>query len=216
MIKLPFKKFKLEKSFSSIPKLLGVGTRSDRGFTLVETLIAIFILAMAITSAMTVASSGLQASFYARDRIAAYFLAQEAIEMIKNKRDENGIKNYQDNNTDWLDGIADWAPVVGFCGESGGNSDCGPDSYNDTIVDCDNYENCDLYQDTSNNIFQYVADGNPETLEKTKFKRVVNMKKINDDEAKVTVTVSWPGRSFSVTEHVLNWHPLSDCLTCTP
>src|SRR3989344_9247547 len=90
------------------------------GFTLVETLVAIFILSMAITSAMTVAQSSLQASFYSRDRISAYFLAGEAIEMIKNKRDENGIKNFEDPppaDVHWLDGIASWATIdPGPCG----------------------------------------------------------------------------------------------------
>ena len=177
------------------------------GFTLIETLVAIFILAMSITSAMTVVSSSLQASFYARDRIAAYFLAQEAIEMIKNKRDENGIKNYQANpSVHWLDDIADWATISGPCGD--GSVTCGPDSYNDIIVNCSNFDNCLMYQD-KNGIFLYLSGVIPGNFSETKFTRIVNMEKINEDEAKVTVKVSWPGRDFTVAEHILNWHPLS-------
>lgn len=181
-----------------------------RGFTLVETLVAIFILSMSITSAMTVASSGLRATFYAKDRIAAYFLAQEAIEIVKNKRDENGIKNYQAvPPIHWLKEIT--VSQGGPCGE--GDDTCGADSSGDILVNCDDYENCLLYQDPADGIFKHVPDGGGGGLEETKFTRVINMEEINNDEAKVTVTVSWPGRDFTVTEHILNWHPLSECLS---
>src|SRR3989344_5575781 len=109
------------------------------GFTLVETLVAIFILSMAITSAMTVAQSSLQASFYSRDRISAYFLAGEAIEMIKNKRDENGIKNFENPTANpavhWLDGIADWATIQGPCNDNSA-APCGVDTEREIIELC--------------------------------------------------------------------------------
>ena len=185
------------------------------GFTLVETMVAIFILSMAITSAMTVAQSSLQSSFYARDRIAAYFLAGEAIEMIKNKRDENGIKNFEasaSGGAHWLDNIALWADVPGPCSNDSGNP-CGVDSAREIIELCSEtspeMNGCELFKETSSGIIGHQDGGAGFTA--TKFQRQVNMEQINSNEAKVTVTVTWSGRiPFVISEHIFNWHPLSD------
>lgn len=183
--------------------------RKSKGFTLVETLVAIFILSMAITSAMTVAQNALQASFYSRDRIAAYFLAGEAIEMIKNKRDENGIKNFEEPtaNIHWLDGIASWATnIQGPCGDDSGDP-CGVDPVKEMIALCGDREmnNCKLFIGDDGLISHEDSGGTA-----TKFTREVNMEEINLNEAKVTVYVSWPGRpTFIISEHIFNWHPLS-------
>src|SRR3989344_1483237 len=182
------------------------------GFTLVETLVAIFILSMAITSAMTVAQSSLQASFYSRDRISAYFLAGEAIEMIKNKRDENGIKNFEYPLLDvyWLDGIASWADSPGPCGDDAGHI-CGVDAEREIIELCAEVappmNNCLLSKGDSLGIIGHQTGGG---FTATKFTRTINMERINDNEAKITVRVSWAGRpTFEISEHIFNWHPLS-------
>jgi type II secretory pathway pseudopilin PulG len=75
--------------------------KNDRGFTILETLVAIFILVLSITGPMVFAQSGLRTAFLARDQITAFFLAQDAIETIKNLRDSNALE--VTNN--WLDGI---------------------------------------------------------------------------------------------------------------
>ena len=43
----------------------------------------------------------------------------------------------------------------------------------------------------------------------TKFTRTIQMEEISPNEAKVTVTVTWSGTPFVVSEHIFNWHPLS-------
>jgi prepilin-type N-terminal cleavage/methylation domain-containing protein len=58
--------------------------RTSSGFTLIETLVAIFILVLATTGPLSFAQSGLRASFVARDQVVAFYLAQDAIETIKN------------------------------------------------------------------------------------------------------------------------------------
>lgn len=62
---------------------------SKKGFTMVETLVAIAILMIAIAGPLTIAQKGLTAAVYARDQVIASFLAQDAMEYIKNVRDYN-------------------------------------------------------------------------------------------------------------------------------
>ncbi|MFA7193508.1 MAG: prepilin-type N-terminal cleavage/methylation domain-containing protein [Candidatus Paceibacterota bacterium] len=78
-----------------------INEKRDRGFTILETLVAIFILVLSITGPMVFAQSGLRTAFLARDQITSFFLAQDAVETIKNMRDNNALNGA--NN--WLDGI---------------------------------------------------------------------------------------------------------------
>ena len=78
---------------------IGVSPHSGRGFTLIETLIAISVLLLAITGPLTIATRGLTSAAFARDQVAAYYLAQEAVELIRNKRDNNHFAN-----ENWKDG----------------------------------------------------------------------------------------------------------------
>lgn len=61
----------------------------DKGFTLVETLVAVAILMIAIAGPLTIAQKSLMASIYAKDQVTASFLAQDAMEYVKNWRDSN-------------------------------------------------------------------------------------------------------------------------------
>lgn len=60
-----------------------------RGFTVVETLVAITVLAIAIAGPLSIAFQGLRSAELAKDQITASYLAQEGIEFIRAKRDEN-------------------------------------------------------------------------------------------------------------------------------
>lgn len=57
--------------------------------TLVETLVAISILAMAIVAPMSLTMQSLSAAYYSRDQVIASNLAQEAIEAVRARRDAN-------------------------------------------------------------------------------------------------------------------------------
>ena len=62
---------------------------SQAGMTLIETLVAITILTVAIVSPMSLTMQSLSASYYARDQVIAFNLAQEAIESLRARRDAN-------------------------------------------------------------------------------------------------------------------------------
>jgi hypothetical protein len=71
-----------------------------RGFSLLETMVAITILMTTIVGPLALASKGIVFADYVKNEITGFYLAQEAIEAIRNIRDGN-IKNAGD----WLEVI---------------------------------------------------------------------------------------------------------------
>lgn len=69
------------------------GHLSARGFTILETLVAISILVLALTAPLAIVAQALSSSYYARDQVTAYYLAQEAVEFLRNKRDNAGLQS---------------------------------------------------------------------------------------------------------------------------
>ena len=61
----------------------------NKGFTLLETLVAVAILMVAIVGALSLVSRGLSAAFVAKDQVTAFYLTVEAVEDIKNWRESN-------------------------------------------------------------------------------------------------------------------------------
>lgn len=82
--------------------MFNINIKKNKGFTLVETMVAVFILSLTIISLMTVVSRSLFASRYSRDEITANYLLQESIDYIRNDRDsmvflsgDGGDKNWE-------------------------------------------------------------------------------------------------------------------------
>lgn len=65
---------------------------SQKGMTLIETLVAITILSVAIVAPMSLTMQSLASAYYARDQIVASNLAQEAIESVRAARDSNILR----------------------------------------------------------------------------------------------------------------------------
>lgn len=70
-----------------------------RGFTLVETLVAVSIFTVSILGLLSVLSQGISDTGYAKKKVAAGYLAQEGIECIRNTRDNYFL--YPDSTHDW-------------------------------------------------------------------------------------------------------------------
>ena len=162
-----------------------------RGFTLVETLVAITILLVAIVGPMTIAARGLQGAFYAREPDTAFWLAQEGIELIREWRDENVL-----SGVNWLSG-------TNLCGGSQG---CGLDARNTPRVHCSNphiESTCRLKDEgavSGSRGFYNYAGGTP-----TQFTRhiwVTPVSGAEDQEADVKVTVTWQSGLFATPKTV--------------
>ncbi len=84
----------------------------QKGFTLVETLVAITILLIVITGPLTISTSTARSTTFASEQVTAFFLAQEGAELAQMARDNLLLEAFEDPS-DAYD-IADaWADFTG-------------------------------------------------------------------------------------------------------
>ena len=174
-----------------------------RGFTLIETLVAVMILMTAIVGPLTIVQKGLNATLIAKDQITAFYLAQDAIEYVRFVRDTNKLTP---GNTDWLARL----DTVPMCVSADGNTSCTIDSLDDTITNCPSNV-CPVlyYNPASVNGGQFTYTSGAPSI----FTRAVTIQTPisgNANEASTTVRVSWSDtagktRSVSVHENMFNW-----------
>jgi prepilin-type N-terminal cleavage/methylation domain-containing protein len=166
------------------------------GFTLIETMVAITLLTVAITAPMTLATKGLSTAYYARDQIAAFHLAQEAIESVRHIRDGNILHNAL--------GVGE--PVNLLDGIPSTNGDAFiVDALDDSASLCP-LEGCPALK-TNGELYGYTSGWGS-----TKFTRSVRATFLpgTTDEIRVAVTVSWKtgafaSRNFTIAENLYRW-----------
>jgi prepilin-type N-terminal cleavage/methylation domain-containing protein len=168
----------------------------NRGFTLVETLVAISVLAIALVGPFVAVQNAVQGSYVARDQLIASQLAQEGVEYLRSIRDNN----YHNGRT-WLDGF-DGAVRNGCYGE-------GPSGYCTVDPTQGDFHTVAAgmleYEGTSTVPYLYVSGANLYNQQgsgsATKFKRLVQVHTISATEIRITVYVIWTTgtRSYTVT-----------------
>jgi len=79
-----------------------MNTEHKKGFTLIEMVVSIFIIVIAVVGILQVTSKYVQKTKFEKETYVAALLGQEAIEIVKNIRDNNWI-----NSTTWNTGLAD-------------------------------------------------------------------------------------------------------------
>ena len=161
----------------------------NKGFTIIESLVAISILVLAITGASSAIQTGISSYIFSKDQIIAFYLAQEGFEQLRNIRDENSLKSQG-----WLTGLSDCF------------SACTVDPVASSVpVACGTPGNCPvLRQDLVTGFFGYNLAW-PATI----FKREIILTSINANEVSILVTVDWSkgviSRQFRARENILNW-----------
>lgn len=73
--------------------------KNGKGFTLLEVIIAIFLITVGVGATVSLINQTLSSSQVISSRLVASYLAQEGIELVRNIRDGNWLEG-----VDWLDG----------------------------------------------------------------------------------------------------------------
>lgn len=151
------------------------------GFTLLETLVAIAILLIAVVGPMSAIGGSLSQIGTARDQMIAFNLAQEGIEVVRQKRDSNMLNC--------------WVNAISPCGTWGAGIEAG-DYIVDSIVSpplalCSSCTaDKKLVRQNATGWHYQTASGSGGTA--TKFSRVVNIiDVVAGREKTITSTVTW-------------------------
>jgi prepilin-type N-terminal cleavage/methylation domain-containing protein len=173
---------------------------TQQAFTLVETMVAISILAIALMGPFTAVQNALTSSYVSRDRLIASTLAQEGLEYVRSVRDNNYLSSFS-----WLDGfdstennrdVCFGDEPTGYCivDATLGDFHSEPDAMRG--YDATDIDEIPFMQLSENGLYNHT-EGNG-----TRFKRTVQIETLPDSthEVRVTVTVTWTTglRNFSV------------------
>lgn len=186
--------------------------KTARGFTIIETLVAIAVLMLALVGPFYAVQSALTSAYVARDQLIASSLAQEGIEYIRGIRDNNFL-----NNRTWLHGIdAAQGPPGYSCFGVAPSYVCTVDpTRNDIHINSDalaqylssNIAAVPVLKVSATNLYnQQPTSG---TNINSRFKRYLQIHTISPTEIRVTVTVSWTTAripySVVLTGYVQDW-----------
>lgn len=150
-----------------------------KAFTIIETLVAITILMIAISGPLSSSFRALTASTAARDQMTANFLAQEAIEMVRNVKDNNVVGAVQEGPLSGLSGCT----IDSMC------------SVNNFISACTDFQDkdCQLFRNTTTGKYTNVVTSRP-----TNFYRTFYLKEVTFNSAKAVVDVVWPSGAYGL------------------
>src|SRR3989338_3680347 len=162
-------------------------TRSKtKGFTIIESLVAISILLVAIAGAGSAIQTGISSYIFSKDQIIAFYLAQEGFEQVRNYRDENVL-----NGRFWLAGAVPSVPYY-------------VDATQNAFTLCPG--TCPfIKQDQESGAYGHNASWDITTI----FRIEIRLEQINDHEVAIYVTIHWnkgaTARQFAARENIFNW-----------
>ncbi|MBU1557668.1 prepilin-type N-terminal cleavage/methylation domain-containing protein [Patescibacteria group bacterium] len=143
----------------------------NKGFTLIEAMVAISVLLIAITGPLSMATQGLRSSRFAKNQIVSFYLAQDAVEYMRGVRDANIL-----SDSAWIGTLYDCIGVY-----------CQVDVTTSSISLCGT--ECPLLRKSADGLYGYNSE-----WEETDFRRKVRVYHrigSNLDEAYVEVEILW-------------------------
>lgn len=172
------------------------------GFTVLESLVAILILSLSVSGVFSVVQQSLSQNIIAKDEIRAFYLAQEAIEIVRNRRDTNQLVLINLGTGHWLADIAQHSSDPCYVGRI-----CRAQASDMSLTSCgSSWGSCENLRQNPTTLLYGYSSGNL-----TNFNREIQIEPIpsRPNEASVTVSVTWKKgifeREFKVKTHLFNW-----------
>lgn len=172
--------------------------KNQKGFSLIEMLISIFIISFALVGIFGLNSKYNQQTKQEKETYEAALLAEEGVEIIKNMRDSNWICETPPCSAGWSDGLlsCNSGCEIDYLKKGGDGSTDGL-----TAWSTGNY----LYID-NNGLYRYPTGAETSTLKWTPYKRDIQIITSGDaDKLDIVVTVSWYNNSTQVKQEIYNW-----------
>ncbi len=175
----------------------------QKGYSLVEVLVAISILLVVLVSPLTIIVKSLQGAYYAREQTTALFLAQEGIEAVVAARNNGIIKAVHAGNLaiswDWV--LDSENPGISNCFDATGcNLDFADGDVTGTIVNCSPQSNCKMVYRSGQSVPFAASAGGVGGARETEYTRVIKLREVGgggrDKEVEVTSTVYWDATLF--------------------
>jgi len=193
----PKQSFGLGSEFISL-KTKNYQLITSSGFTLIETMVAISIMLLAITSPLILAKQGMVSARQARNSITAFYMAQDAIEYVRNVRDPNLLSGGA-----WLNYLGPCLDDICQVDTLYNNASDGTD-FLLAFDSCDSINGCPVINKKTdiNGDFDYYLYN--DSYPSSGFTRNVTIITTGGEpeEVKVEVEITWDNgrRSFSVSE----------------
>lgn len=199
---------------------------TTKGITLVECIVAVSILAIAISGPMTLASQSLHASRDARDELVATHLAEEAIEVVHSVRDNNSADDTSNSYLQWMNNIMGSCDVGEGCViDVTAHKDFPLPAWNINpdprpLLQCP-AGNCSsvsqVYYNPSTGLYRQSLASLTSPWQKTPYSRSLQVVPVDDPttpkrQVRLISTVTYVGyggktRTVSVTDDLYNWFP---------
>ena len=172
--------------------------QKNRGFSLVEVLVAITILLLVIVGPMQIIARSINSTNFATEQVNAWFLAQEGLELAQKGRDDLVLQNFKFQ----INPPGEDAPMTRFLSQYAAcfnTAGCGLNVEDGkslpSAVNCNLIDDCRLYLTTSANndrsSYQRFTLGNTASL----YTRVIKMERIpafgKVREIRVNSIVTW-------------------------
>ncbi len=187
-------------------------SKHTRGFTLLEALVAISMVAVATGAPLYGASRALITANISKDRLTASYLAQEGIEYVRKVRDNSYLAVYVDPydklNQAWTGLATSFTASTIYSNCNTANDYCTIDTVANNPPQRYSSKGAVpvLYTNAAKQYTQSSAGGNTPTL----FKRWIQIEPITGrEEVRVTSTVEWQykGATYSVVlvDNLTSW-----------
>jgi prepilin-type N-terminal cleavage/methylation domain-containing protein len=184
--------------------------KQNKGFTLIETLIAILIFSVSIVALITITSTGSADGNFVKEKQTAYLLSQEGVEMVRYVRD-----SVMRAGADWAGSSGSFLDIVSDCVDPAGcdidTQELAANSGSPVpIISCANPELCRFYYDDMSGFYGHsILLQNSGVY--TDFIRTIRIEPLSGgtEEARIisTVEFEYGGRDFQVQleEVITSW-----------